>query len=367
MWSALSTGLNADGRALIIDLNNNVYVGGTFTSAGSASNTNRIAKWNSSTWSSVGSGVTSGTLIRSFAFDSNNNLYAGGNFTNISSVPALNIAKWDGSSWSQLGVGLRSGTSCNAIVTDSNNNVYAGGNFSTLGDSTTTVNGIAKWNSNTSTWSQLNYGSLTGLGTNGACFSLAVDSNNNVYVGGNFTQASFGLANYIAKWNPDPTQMFPWSNLALGFNGICYAIAIDSNGIVYATGGFTKTYDNSITLNRIAKWDGSTWSPLVDALTGVNGLDSNNGLGLVIDSNDNVYVSGSFILAGGITCNGVAKWNPVTLTWSALTDSSSGTSGLGPAGLIAHDIDIDSNGNVYVCGTFTTAGGNSASKIAKYG
>ena len=81
-----------------------VYAGGTFTSAG-GNPANYVAKWNGSTWSPLGSGVSAVSFasyqvpVSSLAV-SGSDVYAGGAFTTAGEVPANRIAKWNGSNWS---------------------------------------------------------------------------------------------------------------------------------------------------------------------------------------------------------------------------------------------------------------------------
>ena len=385
VWSALLSGLaGGTGNELIIDSLNNVYVGGNFTSANSVPNTNRIAKWNGTAWSSLAGGISGigATSCSAVNVDSLNNLYVGGLFNtlinNPGTIPANSIAKWDGTNWSALidsstGTpinGLQPASSCNTIGIDSLNNVYAGGTFTKLGDNSTTANRIAKWNPTNSTWSTL------GSGLGSICNAIVCDSANNVYAGGVFTTLGDGTpANYIAKWNGSSWSALIDSSTGTPINGLnsnVSALGIDSLGNIYVGGGFTRTgpgvATGGIEVNRIAKWNPttSTWSALIDSSSGIPiiGLNTNSVLGLVIDSTDNVYVTGTFTTTGtvttpGIVVNRIAKWNPNTSTWTALG------SGIPPVGGVG--VDIDSNGNVYVCGNFSSAGGNPANNIAKYG
>jgi hypothetical protein len=76
-----------------------VYVGGSFTNAGSVPGTSNIARWNiaNSTWNALGTGIT-GVLDVVYAIAiTGTNVYVGGAFTNAGSVPGTsNIARWDG-------------------------------------------------------------------------------------------------------------------------------------------------------------------------------------------------------------------------------------------------------------------------------
>ena len=192
------------------------------------------------------------------------------------------------------------------------------------------------------TWSPL------GSGMDKEVYALAFDSNGNLYAGGSFTTAGGVTVNHIAKWNGTS-----WSALGDGTSGRVNALKFDASGNLYAGGSFT-TADGDVTVNHIAKWDGTSWSALS---SGVNGGDV---YALAFDSSGNLYVGGSFTSAGGVTANRVAKW--YGSVWSALE------SGVG-----VNDIDIvrallyDDSGNLYAGGGFTSAGSVSANRIARWG
>ncbi len=86
--------------ALAVDGSGNLYAGGNFTTAGGNA-ANRVAKWNGSAWSALGSGMNS--AVPALAVDGSGNLYAGGDFTTAGGLAANHVAKWDGSAWSALG------------------------------------------------------------------------------------------------------------------------------------------------------------------------------------------------------------------------------------------------------------------------
>ncbi len=110
-WISISPSLvGVDGivNAAVVDGAGNLYVGGGFTVAGSVV-ANRVAKWDGSSWSALGSGMNN--TVHAPAV-SGSDLYAGGEFTTAGGVVANYVAKWNGSSWSALGSGM-------------NNKVYA--------------------------------------------------------------------------------------------------------------------------------------------------------------------------------------------------------------------------------------------------
>jgi hypothetical protein len=120
-----ASGLNNTVYAIAVS-GTNVYVGGAFTTAGGLS-ASRIARWNGSTWSALGSGVDS--TVRAIMV-SGSDLYVAGAFTNAGPALVNRIAKWNSSGWSALGSGV-DGTVRTIAVSGSD--VYVGGYFTTAG------------------------------------------------------------------------------------------------------------------------------------------------------------------------------------------------------------------------------------------
>ena len=323
-----------------------VYVGGNFPSAGGVPGTQGIAKWNGSSWSALGSGI--GGIFNPYVLAiavSGTDVYVAGSFTSAGGVAANKIAKWNGSSWSALGTGLGDGASVQAIAV-SGSDVYVGGSFTSAGG--VAANNVAKWNG--SAWSALGTGIL---GASPYIPAIAV-SGNDVYVGGKFTSAGGVAVNNIAKWNGSN-----WSALGSGVGGgtvsyppNVYAIAI-SGSDVYVGGQFTQA--GGVAAKYIAKWNGSSWSPVGSGMGG--GLPSGNApatvYGFAVSGSD-LYAGGRFTSAGGTAANTIAKWNGSS--WSAL---GSGTNyGVNTLAVSGSDL--------YVGGYFTTAGCHAANKFSRY-
>jgi hypothetical protein len=181
-------------------------------------------------------------------------------------------------------------------------------------------------------------------GVDDLVYSIATDSIGNVYAGGNFIKTGNGITvNRIAKWNG-----ISWS--APGdwiSNSTVFTLAVDSHNNLYAGGGFQTA--GSVVINAIAKWDGSTWSSLNNGLAG-------SVMSIVIDSNDILFVGGLFDkTADGLSVNNVAKWDGTS--WSVIGTGINDT---------VRTLAIDSHGNLYAGGFFTTAGGVTVNRVAKW-
>jgi hypothetical protein len=187
--------------------------------------------------------------VASLAFDDVGNLYAGGNFTNIGGIAANGIAKWNGSTWTNLGPGMSGNnpadTYVNAMAFDPLGNLYAGGRFANAGG--TNATNIAQWNGRS--WLTV------GSGLNGQVFCLVMSRAGVLYAGGAFTEAGLVSAAYLAKWDGSN-----WTALKSQLNGAVYALTFDSAGNLFAGGDFTTA--GGLTVNYIAEWNGTNWMSL---------------------------------------------------------------------------------------------------------
>ncbi len=335
-WSALGSNFTGVYVTAVYDIafkDSSIYVGGSFSiTLDDFSQTTNIARWDGSVWSEVGGGVN-GLRIRDLAIDTGGNVYAGGNFHTAGGSPATNIAKWNGVSWSTLGSGLNNDVY--TIAVDASGNVYAGGTFTQAGG--VSASRLAVWNG--STWSEFG----GGIGTS-VVYSILIDGTD-IYVGGDFQSAGGNAIEEIAKWNGTS-----WSSLGLGISS-SYVSSIAIYGTNLYVGGSFSVAGNVVAYN-VAKWNGSVWIPMGGGPTNTGGI-SGEVFAIAVNGTD-VYFGGSFIQAGGISTNGIAKWDGNN--WSAL--------GNGVNGYVK---TIIANGAyIYAGGTFTTAGGSPASRIARW-
>jgi hypothetical protein len=182
-------------------------------------------------------------------------------------------------------------------------------------------------------------------GLNGIALALA-EGGGYIYAGGSFTDAGGVSVNNIAKWNGSG-----WSALGTGMDNTVSEIVV-SGGNVYAGGSFLTA--GGVTVNHIAVWNGSSWSALGG---GVNGPV----YAIAVDGND-VYAGGQFSTAGGVPANNIAKWNGSS--WSAL---GSGVTHLDPVETpVVYDILV-SGSNVYAGGLFQfVCTGGTAYNVARW-
>ena len=361
-WASLGSGIVGMFGVLALSVYDDgagpaLYAGGDFTAAGGVAAKN-IAKWDGSSWTPLGGGITAGSLVLALTvYDDGGGpgLYAGGSFTSAGGVPASNIAKWDGAAWTALGGGRSLGVS--ALT------VYDGGNGLALHAGSISHNDqgncIARWDG--STWAALGSGVPAPYQ---AVYSLTVyddDGGPALCVGGGFATAGGLRVGNVAAWDGSNWKKLGWG---IDVDGTVLSLATydDGSGPGLYAGGYIRTA-GGVVVNGVSMWDGSSWGPVG---TGVNG--SPGYINAMTEFGGELYVAGSFTSAGGVTANNIARWNGSS--WSPLSWAlGNGVWSTAGASSYVYSLAVYDDGGgpaLYVGGTFNRAGGVASNCIARW-
>ncbi len=312
------------------------------------------------TWSAVGPatpvGFQAGNVsgIWNSKIGPDGRLYVYGLFVNAGGdETADNLAVYDPATqgWIGLGSNGAGNGALNSAVFDIKwigSTLYAGGSFTNAAGNAD-ADYLAAWNG--SSWTAK--GSTLGApALNAPVRSLDVQDGN-LYVAGQFTNAgAVAEADRLAVYDG-----YSWSALGNAGAGtgalssIVYRVDALADGRVFVGGMFLNA-GNTATADYMAYWNGATWNPVGD------GLATNQALGgTVVDfaiSGTTVYAVGSFANAqGNAAADKIAMWNGAT--WTNLGSAASD-------GVFGGAIELDSialyGSNVIVAGDFTNAGGN---------
>ena len=393
------SGLDTDVAGVAIDSSDNIYITGTsqganvFGKNATSGTTDDIfvAKLNSSgvvqwVYAAGGTGRDRG---RKIALDSSGNIYVtgyywstvdfgGGNVTSNGSWDAFLLklnssgtfqwVKSYGSNYNDLG---------RDVAIDSNDNIYMLGNYRNTvdfggGDENGGGEGdifLVKFNS--SGVFQWVY-TAGGVGTDNPR-ALALDSNDNPYITGSFSDTvNFGGGNitaantddlFILKLNSSGAyQNIYTSNIFTTQKG--KGLAVDSSGNIYATGTFSGTVDfgggnittsgNDIYLLKLNSSFAFQWVKRFAVDNGGAGLAL--GLAVTVDEDGNVYsvgqIGSTIDLGGGSQIFGTQNDAYIVKYDSSGSFQWSKTFGSGSQNNIdkAQDIVIDSNGFVIAVG-----------------
>jgi hypothetical protein len=147
--------------------------------------------------------------------------------------------------------------------------------------------------------------------SNGAVYTLCSFDDGGgakLYAGGSFTILNGVPVNHIARWNGAT-----WESVGAGFSWYVNALAVFDDGTgpaLYAGGSFS---------GGIARWNGKSW----DTISGIGldqgswGIPTVETLAVFDDgTGPSLYVGGGFTRAGGLSVQGIARWNGNT--WSVL-------------------------------------------------
>jgi trimeric autotransporter adhesin len=208
-WQSIGgTGANGYVECFYIDsINNHLYVGGQFyTMAGVT--VNKIAKFDGSTWSTLGNGVSQkfGDVVERI-FNFNGELIIGGRFDSIGNMRVNGVARWDGSQWQPMGHGIMGIQ--NPYIHDFevyHGMLYCTGTFDSVANARAL--NIARWNG--MEWEPVDKGVYSNL-IGGRAYDLKI-INDQLVVCGEFGQmgSSGALCGNVAAWNDSSWNLFPY-------------------------------------------------------------------------------------------------------------------------------------------------------------
>ncbi len=231
-----------------------------------------------------------------------------------------------------------------AVAIQADGKILLGGEFTTLspnGGAAVTRNGIARLNADGSLDSAFN------PNADGTVYSLAVQADGKILVGGVFQNIGGQLRGYIARL--DPTTGLA-DSFNPGANSPIYTIAVQADGKILVGGSFNVI--GGQTRDRIARLDPTTG--LADS------FDPNpNGFvrRIVVQGDGKILVGGFFSIIGGQTRNRIARLDPTTGLADSFNPNANNTD--------LTSILLQADGKILVGGAFTTIGGQTRRHVAR--
>ncbi|MFY9341703.1 MAG: hypothetical protein WAT39_04395 [Planctomycetota bacterium] len=309
-FAAFAAQPNGEVRAIAVMPNGDLVVGGSFTAMGGVA-TGPAAIWNGSAWAPLGGGISGPySFVRALQVLPNGELVVGGAFTQAGTLTTNGLARWNGSQW-QLLSGISVPVHCMALHT--NGDLVVGGEF---------PGSVSVWNG--AWWTNFTAG-LPVVPT-----SLAVTAGNLVVAA---TQM-YGLRYWDGvAW----TLLVP---APLTSNNALLALP---NGDLLVSG---ITSIGSLTVNGIARFDGSQWS----AYAPVNGV-----AWMLPGSGGDLWIGGTPTVTPATTARGIARWDGATL--------HAATAGFDD---VVQGLRTLPNGEVFAHGWFRCGAGVAANHAARW-
>jgi len=302
-WESVGGGTNNSSHGLLV-WNNKLINLGSFNSP-----CNRVAAWDGNNWECLGDGV--GIVARAGTIWNGKLVVVGDFWNNFQPCAGCNgVAVWDGVSWSALDQGFN-----NDVLTCTvyNGDLIIGGDFTEANG--VPISRVARWNETTQQFEGL--GTPTTFDNDVRCM---VEFNGELWIGGDFNNADGNPPHDgLLKWD-DANEVWLGGNSGVdligGVNETVRVLYVNPNdGNLYMGGHFLELHDGdaaaeNFDMSGVAMYDGSNWYPL--------GTGTNDYVRAIHEYNGNIIVGGYFTEAGGVNANKIAKWNPLTASWSAM-------------------------------------------------
>jgi uncharacterized delta-60 repeat protein len=237
------SGGNDSVLAVAVDAANGILVGGNFTAFNNERGTVHIARLNADgsvdTNFAAATGAGANGAIRAITLDNNGNILIGGDFTTFNNMSVSNIARLQptGALDTNFNAGVMdpNGT-VYAVAVDSRNNVLIGGSFGSVDG--TNWPGLARLLPSGALDPTFNPG--VDVPNGGIVYSVAVEApGNQIVIGGDFSQVGDATLNNIARLNSDGSVDASF-NAGAGANDTVWSVAIQTNGRVLLAGQFTQ-------------------------------------------------------------------------------------------------------------------------------
>jgi uncharacterized delta-60 repeat protein len=289
------------------------------------------------------------SVVRSVAVRSDGDIIIGGEFTTINGVGRVHIARLnaDGTLDSDSEISGADGY-VYAIAAQVDGSTLIGGGFTSING--TTRNSIARLDAA----GALDSGFQDGLsGLNGAVYSIALQRDGKVLIGGRFTTVNGVSRNNLARLNTDGTLDTTFQNGLAGPDYIIESIAVQSDGKVLIGGLFNTV--NGVSRNSIARLnpDGALDSDFQTRLLLGTGVSS-----IVVQHDGKVLIGGDFNMQNGSSRNGIGRLNG-----DGTLDSTFQNGLLGASRVFS--IAVQNDGKVLIGGAFDSVNVYRFSNLAR--
>ncbi len=345
-------GMNGDVFALALQSNGQILAGGNFTAVGPVLK-NRIARLN--TDGSLDASFLQGysgpnAAVNSIVCQTDDRILVGGAFTAINDVYRNFVARLmtDGSLDTSFNPGAAADNTVNAVGEGFWGNVrkiFVGGAFGSFNGFSSS--GIVRLNNDGSVDPTFNVGS----GVNGPVFAIKAYPTNSVnsgkvLIGGSFTLYNGFAVTNLARLNADGSLDTNFvSKLGSGPDDVVNALAIQSGDQVLVGGAFT--HFNGTSINHIVRLnpDGTIDTGFVSAVgAGANGVVEN----IALQPDNRIVLAGQFSQASGLTRN------HITRLFSTGAPDPTINFGLGANGDVSAVVVQPADGMLVIGGSFTT-------------
>src|SRR3990172_3061964 len=281
--------------------------------------------------------VGANLVFRAAVFQVNGKILIGGNFTQYNGTGRNYIARinTDGSLDATFDPGTGANSAVAEICIQTDDQILIGGYFTQYNG--TGRNRIARINTDGSLDATFD----PGTGANGTIMAIAIQTDGKIIIGGWFTQYNGTGRNYIARINTDGSLDATFDP-GTGANAWVHSLAIQADGKILAGGEFTS-YDGVAEFRIVRINIDGTLDNTFGSVTGASGGSVHS---IVIQTDDQILIGGYFTQYNGTGRNRIARIN-TDGSLDATFDPGTGANGT----ILA--IAIQTDEKIIIIGSFT--------------
>ncbi|MBM4117340.1 hypothetical protein FJ251_06280 [bacterium] len=209
---------------------------------------NSIASWDGQEWTALGAGLGGAYPIANVLCEYEGALYVGGDFDLAGGLPASNLGKWCAGQWVPT-ADISGEVGCMTVY---NGDLIVGGGFNFVyWDGHATYTGPIA-GSNGSEWFSV------GQASGGGAIDLAVFDGYLVAGGDFYSMGGDPDLDRLARWDGQTWSAFDPSGSDAVSGGLVKDVEV-YRGELYVAGSFTSIGGRPI--RKLARWDGASWQP----------------------------------------------------------------------------------------------------------
>jgi uncharacterized delta-60 repeat protein len=229
-----------------------------------------------------------------------------------------------------------------SVAVQSDNKILLGGIFTTWNG--TTVNRIVRLNSDGTR--DTTFTDNLGTGANGTVFSIKLQSDGKILVGGNFTTWNGVAVKYAVRLNSDGTRDTAFTtNMGTGPNALVNEILVQPDGKIVMGGNFPEW--NGTSVNRIVRLN-SDGTRETSFTTNTGSFEVGAIYDIAIQSDQKLIIGGSFTAWNGTTVHNIVRLNSDGTRDTTFTTNA----GTAADGYEIYSVTVQSDGKILLGGNF---------------
>ncbi len=231
------------------------------------------------------------------------NQYSGAN-----PLPSKHIARFNSNGTPDTTFRTNLGTGLNqlalAVAVQPDGRIVVGGTFLTQNGGA--AGRLARYNADGT--ADTTFATTLNAGLDGTVQAVALQPDHKIVVLGTFTHASGQVANRIARYNANGTLDTAFATaVGSGLNQIGYSAALQPDGKILITGGFTTV--NGSPISRIARLNGNGSIDTGFRTNIGSGLNA-NGNSLAVQPDGKIVIGGDFTTVNALPSRRITRLNP---------------------------------------------------------